>query len=189
MQHPADCVGDVGSAAGPLMVGLAALGMRGGYHRSPALVYSSSDRGGRTRLRSLAPNERSYSMGQTTFANMRGMAHKGSGGMSLVFPDVCKTPTPPAPPSRSPTRTSERPSDTSGGPTTVTTDGQMPMVKGAVLDAIGDEAGSVGGILSQRSKDVRIHDVLLRREVRRQERLPDGRPALAQQEEHLHVSR
>jgi 3-oxoacyl-[acyl-carrier-protein] synthase-1 len=50
MQHPADCVGDVGSAAGPLMVGLAALGMRGGYHRSPALVYCSSDRGGRAAL-------------------------------------------------------------------------------------------------------------------------------------------
>ena len=36
-------------------------------------------------------------MGQTTFANMRGIAHKGSGGMSPVFPDVCKTPSPGGP--------------------------------------------------------------------------------------------
>ena len=36
-------------------------------------------------------------MGQTTFANSRGIAHKGSGGMSMVFPDVCKTPSPGGP--------------------------------------------------------------------------------------------
>ena len=33
----------------------------------------------------------------TVFANSRGVAHKGSGGMSTVFPDVCKTPTPGGP--------------------------------------------------------------------------------------------
>ena len=32
-------------------------------------------------------------MGQTTFVNFRGIVHKGSGGMSMVLPDVCKTPT------------------------------------------------------------------------------------------------
>ncbi len=44
-------------------------------------------------------------MGQATFANMRGIAHKGSGGMSTVFPDVCKTPAAPSPipPSLTPT--------------------------------------------------------------------------------------
>ena len=36
-------------------------------------------------------------MGQTVFANSRGVAHKDSGGMSIVFPDVCKTPTPGGP--------------------------------------------------------------------------------------------
>jgi 3-oxoacyl-[acyl-carrier-protein] synthase I len=50
IQHPADCVGDVGSAVGPLLVGLAALGMRDGYRKSPALVYCSSDRGARAAL-------------------------------------------------------------------------------------------------------------------------------------------
>ena len=32
-----------------------------------------------------------------TVHNITGFAHKGSGGMSMVFPDVCKTPAPPAP--------------------------------------------------------------------------------------------
>ena len=30
-------------------------------------------------------------MAQTTFANSLGIVHKGSGGKSIVFPDVCKT--------------------------------------------------------------------------------------------------
>jgi 3-oxoacyl-[acyl-carrier-protein] synthase-1 len=47
MHHPADCHGDVGAAAGPLMVALAAMGIREGYRRSPCLVYGSSDRGER----------------------------------------------------------------------------------------------------------------------------------------------
>jgi 3-oxoacyl-[acyl-carrier-protein] synthase-1 len=50
MQHPADCFGDTGAACGPLMVGLAALGMVGGYRQSPALVYGSSDFGARAAL-------------------------------------------------------------------------------------------------------------------------------------------
>ena len=45
--HPADCFGDTGAACGPLMAGLAALGIKQGYRRSPALVYGSSDRGQR----------------------------------------------------------------------------------------------------------------------------------------------
>jgi 3-oxoacyl-[acyl-carrier-protein] synthase-1 len=50
MHHPADCYGDVGSACGPALVALAALGIRGGYRRSPSLVYCSSDRGARAAL-------------------------------------------------------------------------------------------------------------------------------------------
>lgn len=50
MHHPADCFGDTGAAAGPLMAGLAALGIRDGYRRSPCLVYGSSDRGERAAL-------------------------------------------------------------------------------------------------------------------------------------------
>jgi len=48
--HPADCQGDTGAAAGPLMAALAALGIAGGYRRAPCLVYGSSDRGERAAL-------------------------------------------------------------------------------------------------------------------------------------------
>jgi len=87
-------------------------------------------------------------MAQTTFANSRGIAHKGSGGMSTVFPDVCKTPAAPSP-IPIPYPNIGKSSDTSQGPTTVTTDGQMPMVKGAVYSrSSGDEAGTLGGVVS-----------------------------------------
>jgi hypothetical protein len=84
----------------------------------------------------------------TVFANSRGIAHKGSGGMSMVAPDVCKTPTPGGP-VPIPYPNVGKSSDTTGGPTTVTVDGQMPMVKGAkYMLSSGDEAGSVGGVMS-----------------------------------------
>jgi hypothetical protein len=87
-------------------------------------------------------------MSQATFANLRGIAHKGSGGMSTVFPDVCITPAAPSP-IPLPYPNIGQSSDTSQGPTTVTTDGQMPMVKGAqYARSSGDEAGTNGGVLS-----------------------------------------
>jgi 3-oxoacyl-[acyl-carrier-protein] synthase-1 len=50
IHHPADCFGDTGAACGLLLTGLATLGMRQGYRRSPCLVYGSSDRGERAAL-------------------------------------------------------------------------------------------------------------------------------------------
>jgi 3-oxoacyl-[acyl-carrier-protein] synthase I len=47
MHHPADCLGDTGAACGPLLIGLAAVGIRDRYRGSPSLVYGSSDRGQR----------------------------------------------------------------------------------------------------------------------------------------------
>jgi hypothetical protein len=89
-------------------------------------------------------------MAQTTFANSRGIAHKGSGGMSTVFPDVCKTPAPPSPsPIPIPYPNIGQASDTSQGPSTVKTDGKMPMVKSAKYSrSSGDEAGTLGGVVS-----------------------------------------
>ena len=85
----------------------------------------------------------------TVTANMRGVAHKGSGGMSMVFPDVCKTPAPPAGPIPIPYPNIGQSADTSGGPTSVKTDGKMPMVKGAkYMKSSGDEAGVAGGVMS-----------------------------------------
>jgi hypothetical protein len=91
-------------------------------------------------------------MGQTTFANSRGIAHKGSGGMSIVFPDVCKTPPGPVP---IPYPNMGKSGDTSSGPSTVTTDGEMPMVKGATYSmSYLDEAGVAGGVISSVNRDV-----------------------------------
>lgn len=93
-------------------------------------------------------------MAQKTFANSRGIAHKGSGGQSIVFPDVCKTPTP-AGPVPIPYPNIAKSSDTSAGPTTVKCDGKMPMVKGAKYSkSMGDEAGSAGGIISGVNRNV-----------------------------------
>lgn len=91
-------------------------------------------------------------MGQTTFSNTRGIAHKGSGGMSAVFPDVCKTPVGPSivP---IPYPNIGKASDTSDGPKSVKTDGKMPMVKGAKYStSTGDEAGTAKGVMSSSTK-------------------------------------
>ena len=91
-------------------------------------------------------------MSQTTFVNFRGVAHKGSGGMSTVFPDVCKTPTP-AGPVPIPYPNIGMSSNTSKGPKKVKTDGKMPMTKGAKYSMTsGDEAGTAGGVISSKFK-------------------------------------
>lgn len=44
IEHPADCIGDLGAALGPTLLGLAALGMQRKHRRSPCLVWCSSDK-------------------------------------------------------------------------------------------------------------------------------------------------
>lgn len=93
-------------------------------------------------------------MAQTTFSNTRGIAHKGSGGMSTVFPDVCKTPVGSAV-VPIPYPNIGKSSDTSKGPKSVVTDGQMPMVKEAQYSmSSGDEAGTLKGVISSDQKGV-----------------------------------
>src|SRR5215471_3909795 len=90
----------------------------------------------------------------TIFVNSRGVAHKNSGGMSTVFPDVCKTPSPGGP-IPIPYPNIGKSSDTSSGPTTVTNDGVMPMTKDAkYMMSTGDEAGSATGVMSSKVKGV-----------------------------------
>jgi len=92
-------------------------------------------------------------MASTTFANSKGISHKGSGGLSTVFPDVCKTPSP-AGPIPIPYPNIGKSSDTAKGPKSVKTDGEMPMIKGSIYStSSGDEAGTAGGgILSGKTK-------------------------------------
>jgi hypothetical protein len=85
--------------------------------------------------------------------NIAGFAHKTSGGMSMVFPDVCKTPVPSAPPVPIPYPNIGKSSDTIAGTTTVKADGSMVMVKGAkYMTSSGDEAGTLGGVISSTFK-------------------------------------
>ena len=91
-------------------------------------------------------------MAQSTYANSRGIAHKGSGGQSIVFPDVCLTkvgkPTVPIP-----YPNIGKSSDTVKGSKSVKADGKMPMVKGAKYSkSTGDEAGNKKGIVSGKIK-------------------------------------
>ncbi len=90
----------------------------------------------------------------TVFANGRGIVHQDSGGSSTVYPDVCLTPTPKGDvPIPYPNTGHSR--DTSQGPTTVTIDGKMPMVKGAKYrKTTGDEPGTSGGVISRVNRNV-----------------------------------
>ena len=91
-------------------------------------------------------------MPSTTFANGRGIAHKKSGGMSIAFPDVCKTPTPGGP-VPIPYPNIGKSSDTTKGPKKVKSDAAMPASKGAKYSmSAGDEAGSAGGVASSKIK-------------------------------------
>lgn len=44
LKHPADCFGDPGAALGPLMIGMATIGMKRDYIEEPCLIWCSSDR-------------------------------------------------------------------------------------------------------------------------------------------------
>ena len=91
-------------------------------------------------------------MAQSTFSNSRGIVHKGSGGVSTVFPDVCLTkvgkPIVPVP-----YPNTGKSADTIKGPKSVKADGNMPMVKGAKYSkSTGDEAGKKKGVVSGKIK-------------------------------------
>jgi uncharacterized Zn-binding protein involved in type VI secretion len=91
-------------------------------------------------------------MPSTVFANNMGISHKGSGAKSIVFPDVCKTPTP-AGPVPIPYPNLAQSSDLAQGSTTVKLQGQMAAIKGcSYAMSTGDEAGSVGGVVSSKVK-------------------------------------
>ncbi len=88
-------------------------------------------------------------MPSTVFVNGRGVVHTGSGGMSIAFPNVCKTPTPPGVQVPLPYPSIGESKQTSQGPKTVKIQGQMPMVKGAKYPTTkGDAPGTGGGMKS-----------------------------------------
>lgn len=87
-------------------------------------------------------------MPSKVFANGMGLSHKRSGGVSSVFPDVCKTPSPGGP-VPVPYPNVGRSADVHGGSKSVKIQGGPTMLKGSVFrKSTGDEAGSAGGVAS-----------------------------------------
>jgi hypothetical protein len=85
-------------------------------------------------------------MGVTVGVNNLSVVHAGSSGTSIAFPDVCKTPAPPAPFVPIPYPNIAKSSDTAQGASTVKCDGNPPCVKDSNFSmSTGDEAGSAGG--------------------------------------------
>jgi uncharacterized Zn-binding protein involved in type VI secretion len=89
----------------------------------------------------------------TVVVNQMTVVHKDSGGMVSFMPDVCLTPAPPGPPVPIPYPNIAMSQDTSKGSKTVSCDGNPIMVQGSCFSkSSGDEAGSVGGVVSAVTK-------------------------------------
>jgi hypothetical protein len=92
-------------------------------------------------------------MPPTVIVNMMTACHSGSIGQSIAFPDVCKTPAPPAPPIPIPYPNVAMSSDAASEASKVTTDGSKLMVKGSnIRMSTGDEAGAAMGLVSNKIK-------------------------------------
>lgn len=84
-------------------------------------------------------------MGVTVGANSLSVVHKSSSGVTIAFPDVCKTPSPGGP-IPIPYPNVAKSSDTSKGTKKVKCDGNPVCHKGSNFSmSVGDEAGSAGG--------------------------------------------
>jgi hypothetical protein len=85
-------------------------------------------------------------MPATTNVNFRTVVHGKSNGLATFFPDVCKTPAPPAPPIPIPYPNIAQSSQMAQGSTQVKIDGGPVMLQGSNFStSSGDEAGSAGG--------------------------------------------
>ena len=93
-------------------------------------------------------------MGVTMNVNNRLVVHKSSTGIYTAFPDVCKTPAPPAPPIPIPYPNIAMSSDTDKGTKKVKVDGNpINIEKSNFKMSSGDEAGSAGGgVVSSKNK-------------------------------------
>lgn len=84
-------------------------------------------------------------MGVTVGVNNLSVVHADSGGVTIAFPDVCKTPSP-AGPIPIPYPNIAKSSDTAKGTSKVKCDGNPVCVKDSNFSmSTGDEAGSAGG--------------------------------------------
>lgn len=90
----------------------------------------------------------------TVGVNFLSVVHKSSMGVSIAFPDVCKTPAPPAPFIPIPYPNIAMSSDTAKGTKKVKCDGNPVCVKDSNFKmSTGDEGGTAGGgIISSKIK-------------------------------------
>lgn len=89
----------------------------------------------------------------TVGVNMMSVVHAASNGITIAFPDVCKTPAPPAPFVPIPYPNIAKSSDTMQGAKKVSCDGNPVCVKDSnFMPSTGDEAGSLMGMLSSKIK-------------------------------------
>lgn len=88
-------------------------------------------------------------MGVTVGVNSRTVVHAGSNGMTIIFPDVCLTPAPPAPPVPVPYPNIAMSSDAASTAKNVKADGNPLCHSDSNFSrSSGDEAGTVGGVAS-----------------------------------------
>lgn len=88
----------------------------------------------------------------TVGVNMLSVVHQGSNGVTIAFPDVCKTPSP-AGPIPIPYPNIAMSSDTAKGTKKVKCDGKSVCVKDSNFKmSTGDEPGSAGGVVSSKVK-------------------------------------
>lgn len=91
-------------------------------------------------------------MGVTVGVNKMSVVHKDSGGISMAFPDVCKTPTPGGP-VPIPYPNIAKSGDTDKGAKKVTADGNPICLKDSNFKtSTGDEAGTAKGVASSKTK-------------------------------------
>ncbi len=91
-------------------------------------------------------------MPATVNVNFRTIVHKKSTGMSIAFPDVCKTPTPVGP-IPIPYPNIAQSTDTDKGSKKVKMDGEPIMLQSSSFKmSAGDEAGSAQGVVSNKIK-------------------------------------
>ena len=89
----------------------------------------------------------------TVGVNYLSVVHASSNGITIAFPDVCKTPAPPAPFVPIPYPNIAKSSDTAKGAKKVTCDGNPVCVKDSnFMMSTGDEAGTLLGIASSKIK-------------------------------------
>ena len=89
----------------------------------------------------------------TVGVNQLSVVHKSSSGITVAFPDVCKTPAPPAPPIPIPYPNIAKSGDSSKTAKKVYCDGKKVCHKSSNFKtSTGDEPGTLKGIISNKTK-------------------------------------